>query len=512
MIQHASALIIILPLMAALITLVIGLWRKGLCYPFVVATLSICVFLSVVILKTVIGEGAVSYRLGGWAPPWGIEYVIDHLNAFMLIIVSFISLVVAVYSNKSIEKELPDKIVHFYTVFLLLVTGLLGILVTGDAFNLYVFLEIASLAGYALIAVGDKRAPLASFNYVIMGTIGAGFYLLGVGYLYIATGSLNMADLSGRLPDLYNSRVVLGAFAFLMVGVAVKMAFFPLHKWLPDSYTHAPSTVSAFVASTMTKVGAYVMIRIMFTVFKPYFSTEILPASTMLGWLAVAAMLFGCIRAIAQSDVKRMLSYIVIAEVGYIVLGLSVANRMGFTGAVLHILNDAFMMACLFLAAGAVEYKTGARNAHDFRTLYKKMPLTMAAFTIGGLSIVGIPPTCGFFSKWYLVLGAINSQNWIFAGALLVSSLLTAVIFFRILVKIYFGDSKEEEPLNPRTLGSRKGTLSHRDFTSLSPSFNEAPLSMLLPTGIMAIGVLTLGLFSGKIISSVIQFTVPGVF
>jgi len=500
MIQHAPVLIIILPLMASLINLIIGMWRKRLCYPLTVATLSACVLLSVAMLNTVIDHGNITYRLGGWGPPWGIAYLIDHLNAFMLVIVSFISLVVAVYSRVSIEKEMPKKINQFYTLFLLLVTGLLGILATGDAFNLFVFLEIASLAGYALIAVGDDRAPLASFNYVIMGTIGACFYLLGVGYLYIATGSLNMADLSELLPGLYGSKVVIGAFAFMVVGVAIKMAFFPLHKWLPDAYTHAPSAVSAFVASTMTKVGAYVMIRIMFTVFNPYFSTEVIPASAILGWLAVAAMLFGCIRAIAQTDVKRMLSYIIIAEVGYIVMGVSVGNRMGFTGAVLHILNDAFMMACLFLAVGAIEYKTGSRSLNDFSNLYKKMPLTMAAFTIGGLSIVGIPPTCGFFSKWYLVIGAIDSQNWVFAAALLLSSLLTAVIFFKILVRIYFGDSSESHPSTPGTLGS------------LDPSFNEAPLSMLLPTGIMAIGVLTLGFFSGKIISSVIQFTVPGGF
>jgi multicomponent Na+:H+ antiporter subunit D len=181
---------------------------------------------------------------------------------------------------------------------------------------------------------------------------------------------------------------------------------------------------------------------------------------------------------------------------------------MGFTGSVLHILNDAFMMACLFLAAGAIEYKMGTRSLIDFGNLYKKMPVTTAAFTVGGLSIVGIPPTCGFFSKWYLVLGAIDSQQWVFAVTLLISSLLTAVIFFKVLVNIYFGRSRgqgvkrssENEPSNPRTL------------ESLNPFYDEAPLSMLLPTGIMAIGILTLGFFSGKIISSVIQFTVPGSF
>jgi len=498
MIQHAPALIIILPLIAAPINLIIGLWRKKLCYPFTVATLSVCMLLSVTILNTVIDHGTITYMLGGWAPPWGIAYLIDHLNAFMLVIVSFISLIVAIYSRVSIEKDMPKKINQFYTLFLLLITGLLGILITGDAFNLFVFLEIASLAGYALVAVGDDRAPLASFNYVIMGTIGACFYLLGVGYLYIATGTLNMADLSELLPELYDSRVVIGAFAFMVVGVAIKMAFFPLHKWLPDAYTHAPSAVSALIASTMTKVGAYVMIRIMFTVFKPYFSIDVIPASAILGWLAVAAMLFGCIRAIAQTDVKRMLSYIIIAEVGYIVMGVSMGNRMGFTGSVLHILNDAFMMACLFLAAGSIEYKTGTRNVHNFAQLHKKMPLTIAAFTIGGLSIVGIPPTCGFFSKWYLVLGAIEAQQWVFAAALLVSSLLTAVIFFKVLVNIYFGT---QSPADSKESSSHGAVI--RD---------EVPLSMLLPTGIMAVGILTLGFFSGKIISSVIQFSVPGGF
>lgn len=498
MIQNAPALLIILPLIASTINLIIGLWRKELCYPFTVAILSACTLLSVSIIDTVVSHGTITYKLGGWAPPWGIVYVIDHLNAYMLIIVSFISLVVSVYSKKSIEKELTDKITHFYTIFLLLVTGLLGILITGDAFNLYVFLEISSIAGYALIAAGDNRAPLASFNYLIMGTIGACFYLLGIGYLYISTGSLNMADLSGLLPGMYNSKVVTGAFAFLLAGVALKMAFFPLHKWLPDAYTHAPSAVSAFVASTMTKVGAYVMIRITYTVFKPYFSTEVIPVAAILGWIAVAAMLFGCIRAIAQTDVKRMLSYIIIAEVGYIVMGATVGNRMGFTGAVLHILNDAFMMACLFLAVGAVEYKTGSRDLQDFSNLYKKMPVTIIAFTIGGLSIVGIPPTCGFFSKWYLVLGAIESQQWVFAAALLISSLLTAVIFFKVLVNIYYGP---QQASGIHSIGGDGAVV-----------MDEAPLSMLFPICIMAAGVLSLGFFSGKIISSVIQFTVPGGF
>jgi multicomponent Na+:H+ antiporter subunit D len=503
--EQFPALIIVFPLIMALLINVVGWWKKGLCFYMALLAISVSFISSLGILKTVINKGTIHYRLGNWEPPWGIEYVVDHLNAFILVIVSFVSLVVAIYSKKSVEKEIPGKIPQFYTVFTLLMMGLLGITITGDAFNLYVLLEIASLASYGLIAMGDDKAPLASFNYLIMGTIGACFYLLGVGYLYIVTGSLNMADLSQLLPELYQSKAVIVAFAFFLVGVSIKMALFPLHVWLPDAYTHAPSTVSAFVASTMTKVGAYVMIRVMFTIFKPYFAIEIIPAATILGWVAVAAMMFGCILAIAQSDLKRMLSYILIAEVGYIVLGISVVNRMGMTGAILHILNDAFMMACLFFIAGAIMYKIDTGDISRFRHLNRKMPFTMAAFTIAALSVIGIPPTCGFFSKWYLILGAIDAQQWVFAAALVLSSLLSAVVFFRVIENVYFEGSRGQG-----VKGSSENELSNpRTLESSNPVFDEAPMSMLVPIYIMVAGILLLGVFSGKIISTIIQFAVP---
>lgn len=495
--SHAPILIVVVPLLSALLNILIGFWRRSLCHAFVVGALSACALLSLNIMHSVISNGPISYRLGGWPPPWGIELAIDHLNAFIAVIVSFMSLIVAVYSKKSIEQELPaDKISYFYTIYLLLSTGLLGITVAGDVFNIYVFLEITSLAGYALIAIGDDRAPLASFNYVIMGTIGACFYLLGVGYLYIMTGSLNIADLTRLLPDLYHSKVILVAFAFFMVGLAIKMAFFPLHRWLPDAYTHAPSAVSALAASTMTKVGAYVMLRITFTVFEPHFSSGIVPMTTILGWSAFAAIISGSVLAAAQTDFKRTLSYILIAEVGYIVMGVSFGNRHGFTGSVLHILNDAVMIVCLFMAAGAVVYKKGSRNMDDFIGLNKKMPATMAAFSVAALSMIGVPPTAGFFSKWYLLLGAFEAEKWLFAGALLFSSLMNAVIFVRILEKVYFKVPSKNPPIPPLPRGGEGG-------------FDEIPLSMLVPILVTAAGILALGFFSGDIISSIIQFTVP---
>jgi len=241
----------------------------------------------------------------------------------------------------------------------------------------------------------------------------------------------------------------------------------------------------------------------MFTVFQPSFSIEVLPVMSILGWVAAAAVIFGCGYAIAQTELKRMLAYILIAEVGYIVLGVSFANRTGLTGSILHILNDAFMMACLFLAVGAIAYKTKNTNIASLSQLHKTMPVTMAAFVVGGISVVGIPPTAGFFSKWYLVLGAIEAGKWVFAAVLLISSLMTAIVFFRIIERVYFSSSKDIDS-GDSSLVTRRSPLSFvRD---------EAPLSMLVPILIMAAGILILGLFSGRIISTVIQFAVPTAF
>jgi multicomponent Na+:H+ antiporter subunit D len=488
-------LIIVVPLISAFLIIIAGSFRKSLCYPLMVISLSMVALSSLAILSDVLSHGILHYRLGNWAPPWGIEYVIDHLNGFVALIVSTISLLIGISSKRMVEREFPEKAVYFYCLFLLQVTGLLGMVITGDVFNLYVFLEIASIAGYALIAIGEDGAPFASFNYMIYGTIGACFYLLGVGYLYIVTGSLNMADLSKLLPGLSSSKVVVMAFAFFMVGVAIKMALFPLHVWLPDAYTYAPSAVSSLVAPLTTKVGAYVMIRIMLTVFPPAFFIETIPAALILRWVAGFAVLFGCILALAQTDLKRMLGYVLIAEIGYIALGIGFGNRNGLTGAILHILNDGLMMACLFLIVGVITYKGWSRKIDQLTGLNRKMPLTMAAFVLSGLSVVGIPPTCGFFSKWYLVLGAIDSKQWLFVAVLLASSLLNAILFFRVIEKAYFKPVRDE------------------DATDQKPAeIDEAPLSILIPLLIMTVGVLSVGLLSGKIVSEIIQFAIPANF
>jgi len=493
--EQLPIVLIITPFLCTFIVSIAGWFNEKFCYPVTIVALAGSLYASVALLLEVVKNGVLHYRLGGWKPPVGIEYVVDHLNALMLVVISFVAFLSAVYSKESVKQELPDKIPQFYTLHLLLVTGLLGMTITGDAFNLYVLIEISALTTYALIAIGKDRAMISSFNYVIMGTMGACFYLLGVGHLYIMTGSLNMMDLYNILPNINSSHAILVAFILILVGLWAKMAFFPLHGWLPNAYTYAPSAAGCLIAPLMTKVSVYVMIRIMFSVFSPAFVFETFTAHNAIVWMAVAAIAGGSILALAQTDFKKILTYLIVAEVGYMVGGVWLANRLGITGAVLHILNDALMTLCLFLAAGIIVYKTKGHKLANLRGLYRKMPVTMGAFTVGALSMIGVPPTAGFFSKWYLISGAIDAGHWGFMAALIFSSLINAVLFFRMIEVGYFEPFKDHN--------------GHSHHAGLSPKIDEAPLSMLAPLVIVSISLIVVGIYTGDIVESIIRFTVP---
>jgi multicomponent Na+:H+ antiporter subunit D len=495
MVQQFPAIIVVTPLVTSFVIFVTGWWHKRTAYPLAVAAMSICLLSSALILNSVINTGPIHYWLGGWRPPWGIEYRIDHFNAVMLVLISMLSLLVALHAQKSVERELPEKTSLFWTLYILQITGLLGICITGDLFNLFVLLEVASLSGYALISMGEKKAIYASFRYIVIGTIGASFYLLGVGYLYIISGSLNMADLAQLLPKFYHSRTVLAGFAFILIGLSIKMALFPLHGWLPDAYTYAPSAVSAAVAPLMTKVMAYVIIRVMFTVFRAEFPVTVLRVTDAMVWFGTFAILFGAVMALSQSDFKRMLSYVIIAEIGYIIGGIGVANPTALKGAIFHILNDAIMVACLFLVGSLVMYKTHGHRIDDFKGIFRNMPITAFIYTVGALAVIGVPPTCGFFSKWYLLLGGIKAHQWGFVAALLASTLINVALFFRIFDKGLYVHAQENTP-------DAKGSPEDRYA-------GEAPLSMLMPAFVLTLVILLMGIFNQVIVNKVIRFAIP---
>lgn len=468
---NLPALQVVLPMLGAPVCALIARGRAAWALALIVAVA--CTAVAGALLAATWNGTVLSYAMGGWEPPWGIEYRVDVLNAFVLLLVSAMALATLVFARDSVEQEIDARL-HgkFYSAFLLCMTGLLGITITGDAFNAFVFLEISSLATYALISLGrDRRALTASFQYLIMGTVGATFFLIGVGLLYAMTGSLNMADLSVRLGASEETRTIRTALAFITVGLSLKLALFPLHLWLPNAYAFAPSVVSAFLAATATKVAVYLLVRFLFTVFGSDFAFGGMALQYVLVPLALAGVFTTSVVAIFQTDIKRMLAYSSVAQLGYMILGIGIASATGLTAAVLHLFNHALMKGALFLALGAVCYRIGSVTLDGMAGIGRRMPLTMAGFVVGGLSLIGVPLTAGFISKWYLILGALERGWWWLAVLLVISSLLAVIYIWRVVEVAYFRDPGAGD----------------------AGAVREAPVSLLAPLWLLALANLYFG-------------------
>ncbi|MEZ6188955.1 MAG: monovalent cation/H+ antiporter subunit D family protein [Planctomycetota bacterium] len=487
---HLPALVVVTPLLGGVLAPLCG---KGPTKAWSLATLvTWLTFAWTCWLAAVVhDQGTVQYYVGTWGlgstTDWsgvvGIELRVDRLNALILCLVAGMTAVITPYARLSVAKEVPhDRLHMFYAVWQLCLTGLLGITVTGDAFNLYVLIEISSLTTYILVALGkrrDKRALTAALRYLFMGTVGASFLLLGVGYLFMATGTLNMGEMAVKVAELRDTPTVRTAFAFVLAGLSLKMALFPVHQWLPKAYAYSPSAVSAFLASTATKVGIYGAFRFLFTVFGTEFSFGRLDANALLIACSCLAILYGSLVAIRQRDLKRLLAYSSVAQVGYMVLGLALANREALTGTLVHMVNHALVKGAMFLAVGCMIYRLGSARVEDLQGLGKRMPLTTVCLVVGCLGLVGVPLTGGFISKWYLVQGALEAGMWPVAVVLLVGSLLAVLYAMRIVEPIVFGKAPAGEEVR------------------------EAPPSMLLPTAVLLVGSLVLGV-SGSLNTSLI--------
>ncbi len=470
MTYHLPVLLVVVPLVAAPIAALLN--RPRLSWAVAVAATLWALYAALELLSQTMAAGAIHYELGGWPAPYGIEYVVDPVNAWVVVIVALIGAVVAPYARVSVEQEITeDRIPLFYAAFILCLTGLLGIAVTGDVFNVFVFLEISSLSAYALIALGsDRRALTASFQYLIMGSVGATFIVIGIGLMYVMTGTLNMADLADRLPEVSGTRTIPVAFTFLTVGITLKLALFPLHLWLPNAYTYAPSAVTAFIASTATKVAVYLLLRFFFTIFGVTFSFDVMQLDLILMPLALIAIVTMSLVAIYQENVKRLLAYSSVAQIGYMVLGISFASVLGLTAGILHLFNHALMKGALFMSMGCVMYRVGSVRLERMHGLGRAMPWTMAAFVVGGLSLIGVPLTVGFISKWYLVQAALEQGMWPVAGVVLLGSLLALMYVWKVVEVAYFREADPE-------LG-----------------ISEAPLSLLAPTWVLVLANLYFGI------------------
>lgn len=436
---HAPVLLVVIPLILAPIVALMPSGRIAWAISLVAAVM--VAVLALVLLGEVSTAGVISYHIGGWAPPLGIEYRVDALNVPILLLVGFVGLLCTIYALPTVADEIePAKQPMFYSAFLVCFTGLLGVTITGDAFNVFVFLEISSLSTYALVAMGggkDRRALTASYNYLILGTIGATFFVIGVGFLYMATGTLNMADIARVLAENGHTRVTEAAFAFIVVGLGLKAAMFPLHVWLPNAYAFAPNFVTAFLASTATKVAFYVLIRFLFSVFHPDANFVAVSFTWIFAVLGTVGMIVASAQAIFQTDPRRVLAYSSVAQVGYMMLGLGMGTQAGLSAGMLHLMNHAMMKGALFMALGAFALKFGVRSIASLNGLGRTMPVSAGAFTIAGLSLVGVPLTVGFTSKWYLIIAALERGWWWAVAALILSSLLALVYIGRMLMAIW---------------------------------------------------------------------------
>ncbi len=417
--------------------------------------------------------GVISYAIGSWPAPLGIEYRVDALNAFVLVLVSLTGAIVMPYARVSIAAELPREQEYlFFAMYCLCLTGLLGIAITGDVFNLFVFLEISSLSSYVLIALGRRRKALvAAYQYLIMGTIGATFYVIGVGLLYLLTGTLNLADLAQRLPAVQDTRAIIAALAFITVGVGLKLALFPLHQWLPNAYAYAPSVVTAFLSATATKVSVYVLVRFYFAVFDESLAFQRLLFDEALLILSTLAIVMMSLVAVFQPDLKRMFAYSSVAQIGFMTLGIALANSAGLTGAIAHLFNHGLTKGALFLLLGGIALRCGGTSFAHIAGLSKRMPLTSFGIVIAGLSLIGIPATAGFTTKWYLVLAALDRGQWWLVAIIVAGSMISVAYVWRFVEAAYLAAPGQAAP--------RAG---------------EMPLSMLVPTWLMVLATIYFGL------------------
>jgi multicomponent Na+:H+ antiporter subunit D len=423
---------------------------RGLAWAASTAASLVALAIAVAMTSSVMGGETLLYRMGSWPAPYGIELEVDALGALLLLVVTGASSLALLGGRAVIDREIDSRRQPlFYSAWLLVLAGLAGIVVSADAFNIFVFMEISSLASYVLVAGGpDRRALPAVFKYLMMGTIGATFYLIGVGLIYLMTGTLNLADIETRIQDVAEQRPILVAAGFITIGLALKAAVFPLHVWLPNSYTYAPHAVTVFLAACATKVSIYVLLRFDFLIFQPHLAGHELQFTYFLMPLALLAVLVASAVAMTERNLKRLLAYSSVAQIGYIMLGASLVSAAGVSAGILHLFNHALAKGALFLTVACLAMRCSGLRLEELGGCARRMPWTMGAFVVAGLSLIGVPGTAGFISKWYLISAAYayGATGLVLVAIIVVSSLMAVVYIWRVVETAYFAPVPDAAP------------------------------------------------------------------
>ena len=472
---HLPVLQVVVPLLVA--PLVALLQPRGLAWAAATAASAMSFLVAVQLALGVLAGQVFRYALGGWPAPYGIALEVDACGALLLLILTGASTVALAAGKASLDRQIEaHRQPLFFSAWLLALAGLAGILVTADAFNIFVFMEISSLASYVLVAGGpDRRALPAVFKYLIMGTVGATFYLIGVGLIYMMTGTLNLADMELRIHEVADQRPILVAAGFITIGLALKAAVFPLHVWLPNAYTYAPHAVSVFLAACATKVSLYVLLRFDFVVFQGNLLGHDAQFAAFLMPLAVLAILVGSAVALFENNIKRLLAYSSVAQIGYIMLGASLVSVLGLTAGLLHMFNHALSKGALFLAVMCLSTRLSGLHLAELAGAARRMPWTMAALVVAGLSLIGVPGTAGFVSKWYLISAAFQkgTLGYVLIAVIVLGSLMAVVYVWRIVEAAWFKAAPAGEG---------------------AEAAGEAPLGMLVVTWVAALANVWFGL------------------
>ncbi|MDA9806721.1 monovalent cation/H+ antiporter subunit D family protein [Alphaproteobacteria bacterium] len=443
-IKNLPILVVLTPLMMSLIVVLIS--NNFLSWLLTLFTTLITFIFSLLLYQEVYLHTAISYALGNWVPPLGIEYLIDKVSIIPIIIIALISFLATFFASKIMPAEINNSsISKVYSLWLLAIAGLIGLVTTGDAFNLFVFLEISSLASVALVAMGgqkDKQALVAAYNYLILGAIGATFYVIGVGLLYGITGTLNLGDLSNRIAEISDNKALIAGFGFMVIGIMLKAAVFPLHIWLPRAYAYAPSAVSVLLAATATKASLYILARILFSVFDISDNLVTYTLQYIILPLSILAMFAGTIMAIYEKDIKRLLAHSSIAQIGYITLAFAIGTKASVAAGFIHLFNHALIKSALFMAITSMGFYINKRiTINNLSGLGRAMPITFVCFVICSLSLAGIPLTAGFISKLYIIKASISADGIWIAFLILASSALSVVYLWKMIEALWFHES-----------------------------------------------------------------------
>ena len=466
-------LFVAIPIFSALFMLLIGKWDKRN-FPRIWSILTMISLIAILI--AIWDKGTIIHEMGGWRPPYGIVLIKDHLSQLMLLIVNGVAFLTIIYSFSYIIRY--EDYLRFFSLFMLMLAGMNGVVLTGDLFNLFVFLEIASIASYALVGYGVGAEELeASFKYLILGVLASILILFGIGMVYSVTGSVNMADVARYLLNHPGNRAILMATGLFLLGFGLKAGLVPFHAWLPDAHPSAPAPISAMLSGVLIKVlGIYALARVFFHVIG--ITPLIANIFVVIGGLS---MIVGALMGFGQDDIKRLFAFSSISQMGYVMVGIGLGTPLGIIGALFHLLNHAGFKSLLFLSSGSIEGETGTRSLKKLGGLRNKMPVTSASSVVASLSISGVPPFNGFWSKLLILLAAFQVGNYWVAGVIVITAFLTLGYYLRFQKNAIFGNVSE-----------------------LVEGAREAPMPMVVPVVLFAIVCLAFGIFNYSLISNII--------